>query len=170
MDADDSPRRGFADRSIFTRFLPGASPSSFCLLLHDSSFHGDWFHAILKTYVYLHCQYWWPSNTRQLQVCLALVYLCCMNYIGSISIWLVVWNLFIPFSFFQSGWNFIIPIEEIICFRGVGWSHQPLTVLKSPLQFNNHPKWLIPLRRVETTNQYLCVYIYIYVCIYIYIY
>ena len=37
--------------------------------------------------------------------------------------WLVVWNI----CYFAIG-NFIIPTDEVIFFRGVGWNHQPVIV------------------------------------------
>ena len=42
--------------------------------------------------------------------------------------WLVVWNIFYLSIYIYIG-NFIIPTDELICFRGVGLNHQPgLTV------------------------------------------
>ena len=47
-----------------------------------------------------------------------------MDHLWNIAIyvWLVVWNITVIFPYI---WNFIIPCDEIIFFRGVGLNHQP---------------------------------------------
>ena len=60
-----------------------------------------------------------PTNTQ-----LYTSYISAIHQLNtSYTCWLVVWNM--AFMTFHSVGNFIIPTDELIFFRGVGWNHQP---------------------------------------------